>query len=768
MTGLYFFLFLWILTAVAGILALIRIHRKKLNWNFKLTALLLVFMLILIMRMTVNLFASFDPGTDTMTQLSPVERILDSFVHSFQTFSMDEDYTDYTGRGKELFLEAFGPGMAAGYGFFISLLNILAPVMGGAVLLEILTGVFPRLKLTLRPRRRKLIFSEVNKESVTLAEDLMRDGNYSRIMFWESAYRRRFHLKPVPVFTDAYADEESEVKSELYERLKKLGAICVKTDLQCLPLGRSLSAYYFLMDENEEKNISAAAGLLDGDTLGRIMWPRGEEQDRLRTRVFAFCQSDHGLATINTICGGREDLMVRPIRDYTNAAVNLLYEVPLFLPLLHGETESYTGAETDSSENTREPFGRFLTERDADGRIGGLIPERGLHVTILGCGDLAGEIFKAVYWVGQIGGIQLFIRVLADHAQALRCRLERDCPELFSVCEDRERPASGKTGEDLLRIYPHTSSGLRNAPYAVLEGFTEMEDVLDPERFPEDVLSKTDYYVIVLGEDERNLFAAGQLRRELVKKAMDAGREKHPVIAPAVFDARVARTFTEKDPGPYEPYLLPFGTLDSRFSCKNVFMSDVTADALRSDLLYDEKQHKERRRDEYSYWSNVMRAVHAPYKLFGMGVLTDVDLSAPASERFRGITADIAPDDQAFVWMEHRRWCAYLRTQGFSRPSAEQHRIYFEETGKHKNLDLRLHNCLIESGLRGKELDGISGEDLSRYDALDMAAVEACHMDCMRNGTEETPEVRQASEYKQYDELSRDAAAQKMLERLPL
>ena len=100
MIGLYFFLFLWLLTAAGGILALIRIHRKKLNWNFKLTALLLVFLLILIMRMTVNLFASFDPGTETITQLSPVERILDSFVHSFQTFSMDEDYTDYTGRGK--------------------------------------------------------------------------------------------------------------------------------------------------------------------------------------------------------------------------------------------------------------------------------------------------------------------------------------------------------------------------------------------------------------------------------------------------------------------------------------------------------------------------------------------------------------------------------------------------------------------------------------------------------------------------------------------
>lgn len=769
MIGLHILLLVWLLAAAAGILAIVLIRRKRLHWDGKLTVLLLVFGLILIMRMTVNLYGPYDSGTDTITRLSPLERVLDSFVHSFQTFSMDEDYTDYTGRGKELFGEAYGPSMAAAYGFCMSLLNVLAPIMGGAVLLEILTGVFPRLRLSLRPRRRKFVFSEMNRASVTLAEDLIRDKNYRRILFWEGAYKRAFHLRPLFIFTDAYPDSESEAKSELFDRVKAFGGICVRTDLQCLPLNRSKSVYYFLMDENEEKNVTAVAGLLDGDSFGRRMWPSGDESGNPRTRVYAFCRSDHDVMMINTICRadrGADDLMVRPIRDYANTVVNLLYEAPLFLPLLAEENaENHrhgkeTGQKTDTGERKTGPA--LHVERDSAGRQGGLAADRELHVTILGDGTIAEEAFKAVFWAGQMGGVQLFIRVLAENAAGMRDRLERQCPELFAVC----REAGIWKGEPntLLRVYPKSDSNLENPPYAILEGFTDITDAGSPRHWPEGSLTDTDYWIIDLGTDGGNIFAAEQIKKELVKLSMNTGDGRHPVIAPAVFDARVAKAFAEKSPEHYAPYLIPYGTLDDRFSCRNVFMSDVTADALESDRLYDRESHLERRKDEYAHWANIMRAVHAPYKLYAMGCLTNVDLNAPASVRYRGVHRGIAPDDQAFVWMEHRRWAACLRARGFSLPTPEQHRRYFEQTGKHKDVDLLLHNCLVECSLRGKKLQGACGQDLSEFDALDLAAITAYRMTCAAKGEKETEEGLQAAEYKQYDEFCRDAAAQKLLE----
>lgn len=778
MTGLNLLVGLWMLALFGGMILLAQIHRKKISWDFKLSFLGLVFLLILIARVTVNLYASYTMGKEPLAEMGSMERLMDSFVHTFQSFSMDEDYTGYISKGKELFDEAYGPLAASVYGIVISILDILAPILGGAVLLEILTGVFPRLKLFLRPLRRKFVFSELNDASITLAEDLYRDRNYQKVVFWESAYQRNWHLRPLLVFTDAYPDQESEAKSELFDRAKALGAVCIKTDLLHLPLSRSKSVYYFLMDEQEQKNVSILGELLAGNADGRKLWPDGEENEESRTRVFAFCQSDLSVMMMNNICEAsenRERLMVRPIRDYANTAVSLMYEAPLFMPLLSGGGTSVPPENRMIHSHLTQKYGSFLTERDETGRIGGLIPTRELHITILGSGNIAEEVFQAVYWCGQIGGVQLFIHILSQQADQLQARIRVRCPELLRTCEIRERISLSEkedgdrfrtiSSPDLLRIYPHTDSSLSNAPYAILDGFSEGEriDVTRLDEYPEEILEKTDYFVVALGEDEQNIFVAMMLKRELAKRELDAGTGRHPVIAPAVFDKRLADSITDMTPAYSDPYVIPFGMLDKRFSCRNVFMADVTVDALKSEFIYNRKSHAKRHKDEYSYWANVVRAVHAPYKLFGLGCVTRVDPAAPASLRFITEKKEIAPDDPSFTWMEHRRWNAYLRTQGFCLPTTEQHKRYFASSGSHKDLSIKLHNCLVESGLRGKEMPLEYGGDLSNYDALDVVSIEAYHMSCERSREAETVQGRQEAEYKQWDEYCKDAAAQGLM-----
>lgn len=702
---------------------------------------------------------------------------MDSFVHTFQSFSMDEDYTGYVNKGKELFAMTYGSLAASVYGIVISILDILAPILGGAVLLEILTGAFPRLKLFLRPFRRKFVFSELNEASITLAEDLYRDRNYQKVVFWDSAYRKEWHLHPLLIFTDAYPDQESETKSELFDRAKALGAVCIKTDLIHLPLTRAKSVFYFLMDEQEQKNVSILGDLLDGNAEGYKLWPEDEESGEPKTRVFAFCQSDLSVIMMNNICevsNNREKLMVRPIRDYANTAVSLMYEAPLFMPLLAGGGTPIPRA--DNSSPFIGKFGKFLVERDKAGRVGGLVPAKELHVTILGSGSIAEEVFQAVYWCGQIGGVQLFIHVLSQQAEQLKGRLRARCPELLRTCKVCEEISSlsGKTdgdggkkfsSPDLLGIYPHTDSPLSNAPYAIVDGFTAGEkiDVTHLDEYPEEILSKTDYYVVALGEDENNIFVAMMLKRELAKRALDAGEERHPVIAPAVFDKRLADSITDMKPACSDPYVIPFGMLENRFSCRNVFMADITADVLKSELIYNKKSHAKRQRDEYSYWANIVRAVHAPYKLFGLGCIAAVDPAAPASSRYTVIQKKIASDEPVFTWMEHRRWNAYMRTQGFCLPTFEQHLRYFASSGSHKDLARKLHNCLVESGLRGKEMPSVYDGDLSGYDALDVVSIIAYHMSCSRNNEQETLQGRQEAEYTQWDEFGNDSAAQGLM-----
>lgn len=52
---------------------------------------------------------------------------------------------------------------------------------------------------------------------------------------------------------------------------------------------------------------------------------------------------------------------------------------------------------------------------------------------------------------------------------------------------------------------------------------------------------------------------------------------------------------------------------------------------------------------------------------------------------------------------------------------------------------------------------------LSNYDALDLASIRACHLNCELNHTEETQNIRNAEEYKQYDYFSKDKKAQRPL-----
>jgi len=76
------------------------------------------------------------------------------------------------------------------------------------------------------------------------------------------------------------------------------------------------------------------------------------------------------------------------------------------------------------------------------------------------------------------------------------------------------------------------------------------------------------------------------------------------------------------------------------------------------------------------------------------------------------------------AWLEHRRWCAFLRTKGFQKTDAYE--TYFYATGSYKHMSLKLHPCLRECDDRGmREL--FVGEALAHpervADALDALSV---------------------------------------------
>ena len=50
-------------------------------------------------------------------------------------------------------------------------------------------------------------------------------------------------------------------------------------------------------------------------------------------------------------------------------------------------------------------------------------------------------------------------------------------------------------------------------------------------------------------------------------------------------------------------------------------------------------------------------------------------------------------------WLEHRRWCAFLRTMGYRQTN--DYEKYINLTQSHKQIDLKLHPCLVECDKNG-------------------------------------------------------------------
>ena len=688
---LVFVLSLCVIAVLAAVYFLIR---KRMGSNGFITLLIYVFSIIFLFRMCVNIYME-------SKTLGIFETIMDSFVHTLQSFSMDEDYTKYVEHGKAALSDI--AVCAEVYGIIISILNVMAPILGGAVILDILIGIFPTLKIIFNPRRNKFIFSELNINSITLAEDILRDSNYLRLTKNED---KIFFIKrkPLIIFTDAYPNSSSEHMSELFERAKAIRAICVNTDIKHLSVQKSKSVFYFLIDEDEHENLEAVNDLLI-EPGSMLLWPKHSgSEDSVATTIIVFCQNDFSVNLVNNILKKKEGMtsqvLVRPIRDYSNMAMNLVREIPLFTAL----------GDRVESEQEHTGISEYV-----------LAPKKNFHVTLVGSGSIAEEIFKTVYWCGQMAGYQLYLHVISKTAKDMKDRIKHDCPDLFRSCDPQD---------DILKLYAHCEGSKYAPPYAICKDFIDTIDAEFIQDYPNEIITDTDYFIVALGSDEKNIHIATLLSEEIQRRHLEDGKNTHPVIVPIVFDNQLAYTLKNCTPGKYEPYYLPYGTIRERYSFQNIFMADTSDEAKSSGELYNLSNQKKRVDDEYKYWANIAKTIHAPYKLFSLSQYLNIPISwelGKGLQRSRISVNKSDANDMILSWMEHRRWNAFLRSSGFCRATDSQlARIAADSKDHdHKSVSLKLHSCLVEADI-GKyplTLQQIPIGDPSQYDNLDLVSI---------------------------------------------
>lgn len=676
--------------------------------------LIYVVILVWINRFTVGQYLAqpeqFSSGGKLMVL---AEVFFDSFIHMLQCFGLADDYAGYVTHGKEM-LSALGvsPEAVAIYGIVTSVLNAITPIIGGTFVLDLLTGFFPSVRLALMPLRRKFVFSQLNENALTLAEDILRDQQYRTVM-----NIRGFCLRPVMVFSGV--DRAGDSAQALMERVKRMGGLCVRHDLRKLSLRRSKAVHYFLIHEDPNENLGLLTELLEYRPDGKPLWRCAAANGEPVCRIVVFGQDDVGCELIKRISDAHrpasEQILIRAIRNQTHTANNLMYEVPLFLPLLAKPAEQ----------------------------------RRDLHVAIVGSTGLAEEIFKAVYWCGQIPNVRLHVRVLAEDPERWRSRLREQCPELLESC-DPNAP--------LLRVKPYGPAELRNPPYLASLEFCQAEDLTAVAQYPAELLRLTDYYVLAMEEDGDNLLAAQRLQSILTARAMTKGLPLRPAIVPVVLDRRLAAAARHAEPGLYEPCVIPFASRESNFCCSNVYMSSIARQSMTSRELYNRKHSQKDLNDGYTNQCNEARALHAPYKLFGIGWLQEADLRKSLSERYRvQAPAEFTEEQEDLMaWVEHRRWNAFLRTRGFTCPTKEQLDRFYGTYGA-KCIPLKLHPCLVESQPGAVAMPTRREFDPEQYDCLDYVS-----MYLFKLSGKQTAEELQQDEKKQYDYSVHDSALREL------
>ncbi len=283
-----------------------------------------------------------------------------------------------------------------------------------------------------------------------------------------------------------------------------------------------------------------------------------------------------------------------------------------------------------------------------------------INAVVVGMGQHGIEMTKALTWFCQMDGYLVEVNSF-DSNLAAKDRFTAECPELMEF--------SGKLDvEGEARYTVHIHSGV---DVAGAEFFNTVQN-----------LPQTTYVFVALGSDEKNIATAVKLRAVFERKGYK------PVIQAVVSNSDKKEALSGITNFKGQSYAIDFiGDTNSSYSRNVILGSDIEEEAKKRHMLWGSEN--EFWQYNYNYKSSIASAIHKQMKIFcGMP----------------GVEKDPKDRDEKELWalrvLEHRRWNAYMRSEGY---------VYGGTVEKSGRNDLaKMHNCLVpfsELPLKEQEKD---------------------------------------------------------------
>ena len=226
------------------------------------------------------------------------EEAVNSFLHALQSFSMDEDYTEYLVKGGEALGELTdNASFASAYKVYASILSLSCAITSQVTLAAVIIKVFPRVKLLLVPLcfwKHLYYFSELNIESVSLAKSIKESNENQN--------------NALLVFCNADVDND-EISSECIEQARQLGALLTKISLADLKLHRRKGKTFFLTS-SDENNLAILSGFTENMRVDKLC---------ADDSIYVFANGNYGTLIEDTVRGKiNSNLNGEAENDYMN------------------------------------------------------------------------------------------------------------------------------------------------------------------------------------------------------------------------------------------------------------------------------------------------------------------------------------------------------------------------------------------------------------------------------------------------------------------
>ena len=269
--------------------------------------------------------------------------------------------------------------------------------------------------------------------------------------------------------------------------------------------------------------------------------------------------------------------------------------------------------------HTLNNYSIFEDAREVDG-------QKQISLAIVGLGAYGIELLKAACWFGQMPGYKMTI-----HAFDNECgtdKIKNIAPELLELNN------KNIAGEPYYNIVFHDGIDVKSSKF-------------------QDELSKIDLVTtafVTLGNDELNIEAAMKMRVQFGRDAISSGKHVPPVYA-IIYSMSETKAVSQgglKNMND-EDYGIHFiGSIQSRYTVDSIEMTELELEGLKCHLHWVARVDEEdaiRKYNKYEYYRR-SSAAEAMYMKF-------------RSELVSGY------DGEQLKEYEHKRWSAYMRSEGF-------------------------------------------------------------------------------------------------------